>query len=92
MYSPPPVIYYSINSILFLIFFLINVKLWLVAGNGNYCLSCGQDKSIKLWNPHKGVLIKTYTGHGYEVLDVAVYVLTLLLLLRLLHHLSSLGA
>jgi len=40
--------------------------------NGNYCLSCGQDKSIKLWNPHKGVLIKTYTGHGYEVLDVAV--------------------
>jgi len=25
-----------------------------------------------LWNPHKGILIKTYTGHGYEVLDVAV--------------------
>jgi WD40 repeat protein len=54
-----------------------------VPGNGNYCLSCGQDKSIKLWNPHKGVLIKTYTGHGYEVLDVAVYVvLTPFLLLR----------
>ncbi|XP_078575097.1 WD repeat domain-containing protein 83-like [Branchiostoma floridae x Branchiostoma japonicum] len=39
--------------------------------DGNYCLTCGSDKSIKLWNPHKGTHIMTYTGHGYEVLDVA---------------------
>lgn len=37
--------------------------------DGNYALTCGADKTIKLWNPHKGTLIKTYTGHGYEVLD-----------------------
>jgi mitogen-activated protein kinase organizer 1 len=39
---------------------------------GNYCLSGGQDKIIRLWNPHKGLLIKTYPGHGYEVNDIAV--------------------
>ncbi|XP_066939396.1 WD repeat domain-containing protein 83 [Macrobrachium rosenbergii] len=37
--------------------------------DGGYCLSCGSDKSIKLWNPHKGTLLHTYSGHGYEVLD-----------------------
>ncbi|XP_038626668.1 WD repeat domain-containing protein 83 isoform X1 [Tachyglossus aculeatus] len=37
--------------------------------DGNYCLTCGTDKSLKLWNPHKGTLLKTYNGHGYEVLD-----------------------
>ncbi|MFH4977874.1 hypothetical protein AB6A40_004583 [Gnathostoma spinigerum] len=37
--------------------------------NGNYCLSCGSDKSVKLWNPFTGVLLKTYTGTGWEVLD-----------------------
>ncbi|XP_013396649.1 WD repeat domain-containing protein 83 [Lingula anatina] len=37
--------------------------------DGNYCLTCGSDKSIKLWNPHKKALIKVYSGHGYEVLD-----------------------
>nr|XP_042910363.1 WD repeat domain-containing protein 83-like isoform X2 [Parasteatoda tepidariorum] len=30
----------------------------------------GSDKSIKLWNPFKSSLLKTYMGHGYEVLDV----------------------
>lgn len=39
---------------------------------GNYCLSGGQDKIIRLWNPHKGLCIKTYPGHGYEVNDIAV--------------------
>ncbi|VDM97456.1 unnamed protein product [Thelazia callipaeda] len=38
--------------------------------DGNYCLSCGTDKSIKLWNPYKGTFLKTYTGTGWEVLDV----------------------
>jgi len=39
---------------------------------GNYCLSGGQDKIIRLWNPHKAICIKTYPGHGYEVTDIAV--------------------
>ncbi|XP_071798399.1 WD repeat domain-containing protein 83-like [Asterias amurensis] len=37
--------------------------------DGNYCTSCGSDKSLKLWNPHRNLLLKTYSGHGYEVLD-----------------------
>lgn len=37
--------------------------------DGNYCITCGSDKSLKLWNPHRSLLIKTYAGHGYEVLD-----------------------
>lgn len=43
--------------------------------DGQYCLSGSQDKSIKLWNPWKGTLIKTYMGHGWEVLDIDMYVL-----------------
>ncbi|KAK9915970.1 hypothetical protein WJX75_006744 [Coccomyxa subellipsoidea] len=39
---------------------------------GTYCLSCGKDRSIRLWNPHKGLLIKTYAGHGYDVRDAVV--------------------
>ena len=39
------------------------------AVDGNYCLTCGSDKSVKLWNPHSGLLLKTYMGHGQEVLD-----------------------
>ena len=49
----------------------------LFSADGNYCVTCGADKTIKLWNPHKmedgggigGLLLKTYTGHGYEVID-----------------------
>lgn len=37
--------------------------------DGEYCLTCGSDKSVKLWNPYRGALLKTYSGHGYEVLD-----------------------
>lgn len=37
--------------------------------NGNYCLTCGSDKTVKLWNPHRQLLIKSYSGHGLEVLD-----------------------
>lgn len=39
--------------------------------DGSYCLTCGADKKIKLWNPHKNLLLKTYGGHANEVLDVA---------------------
>ncbi len=31
-----------------------------------------QDRKICLWNPSKGLLVKTYLGHGYEVRDVCV--------------------
>jgi len=41
--------------------------------NGNYCMTGSQDKSIILWNPQKGILIKTYTGpHNHEVSDIAI--------------------
>jgi mitogen-activated protein kinase organizer 1 len=41
--------------------------------DGDYCLTGGKDRSVCLWNPHKGVRIKEYAGeHGYEVLDVQV--------------------
>lgn len=37
--------------------------------DGDYCLTCGANKSIKLWNPRKALLLKTYLGHRYEVKD-----------------------
>lgn len=39
--------------------------------DGSYCLTCGADKKIKLWNPHKELPLKTYGGHANEVLDAA---------------------
>ncbi|KAL9705998.1 hypothetical protein quinque_009516 [Culex quinquefasciatus] len=39
--------------------------------DGSYCLTCGSDKKIKLWNPHSGLLLKTYGGHAGEVMDAA---------------------
>uniref|UniRef100_A0A2K5DSU7 WD repeat domain-containing protein 83 n=1 Tax=Aotus nancymaae TaxID=37293 RepID=A0A2K5DSU7_AOTNA len=39
--------------------------------DGNYCLTCGSDKTLKLWNPLRRTLLRTYSGHGYEVLDAA---------------------
>ncbi|MQL89814.1 hypothetical protein Taro_022393, partial [Colocasia esculenta] len=41
-------------------------------GDGNYCLSCGKDRTLRLWNPHRGIHIKTYKSHGREVRDVHV--------------------
>jgi len=36
-------------------------------------MSGGRDRTIRLWNPHKGSLIQAYKGkHGYEVLDVRI--------------------
>ncbi|RHY71642.1 hypothetical protein DYB30_000165 [Aphanomyces astaci] len=46
-------------------------------------MSCGSDRTIRLWNPHRegtdgptsALMIKTYKGlHGYEIRDVAMYV------------------
>lgn len=34
--------------------------------SGQYCLSCGKDRTFRLWNPSKGLLIKTYSGHAHE--------------------------
>ncbi len=38
-------------------------------GDGQYCLSGGRDKLVRLWNPQTGLLIKAYKGHGFEVND-----------------------
>jgi len=41
--------------------------------DGDYCLTGGTDKTINLWNPHKGTHVKAYAGvHGYDVLDVSI--------------------
>eukprot|EP01133_Synstelium_polycarpum_P003496 gene3496-3995_t len=37
---------------------------------GSYCLSGSQDKTIKLWNPEKQLLIHTFNAHGYQIIDV----------------------
>ncbi len=38
---------------------------------GSYALTCGKDRTFRLWNPFRGTLIKTYEGHAHEVRDVA---------------------
>ncbi|XP_046822387.1 WD repeat domain-containing protein 83 [Vespa crabro] len=38
--------------------------------DGEYCLTCGSDRKIKLWNPYKATNLKVYGGHGDEVMDV----------------------
>ncbi|XP_024517444.1 WD repeat domain-containing protein 83 isoform X4 [Selaginella moellendorffii] len=40
--------------------------------DGNYCISCGRDRVLCLWNPQKGLRIKSYNAHAREVRDVAV--------------------
>ncbi|XP_033228363.1 WD repeat domain-containing protein 83 [Belonocnema kinseyi] len=37
--------------------------------DGAYCVTCGSNRRIKLWNPYKGTHLKTYSGHGDEVMD-----------------------
>jgi len=39
---------------------------------GTYCLTGSKDRSIKLWNPHRGTQIKSFQGHGYDVRGLAV--------------------
>ena len=43
-------------------------------GTAKYLLSGGQDRIIRLWNPNVGTEIKVYSGHGYEVLSITVWV------------------
>ena len=59
----------------YLLGFTCTITLISCVGNGNYCLTCGSDKTVRLWNPHKGLRIKTYSGHGAEVLDADAYVI-----------------
>jgi mitogen-activated protein kinase organizer 1 len=50
--------------------------------DGNYCMTGSDDRTIKLWNPHKydpssgqnsTLMIKSYDGaHGYSILDLAI--------------------
>ncbi|KAL1917256.1 uncharacterized protein VTP21DRAFT_4912 [Calcarisporiella thermophila] len=40
--------------------------------NGEYCLTGGQDRTIRLWNPNTASCIKTYSGHGNWVLGISV--------------------
>ncbi|CAL8139292.1 unnamed protein product [Orchesella dallaii] len=38
--------------------------------DGEYVLTCGSDRTIKLWNPEKSLLLGNYQGHSGDVLDV----------------------
>jgi WD40 repeat protein len=42
-------------------------------GKGEHCVSGGYDRTLRLWNPFNGKLIKTYRGHGYQVTDLDMY-------------------
>eukprot|EP01084_Bolivina_argentea_P124554 220703_1 len=35
--------------------------------DGEYIISGGMDKTIRLYNPHKSLLIKEYKAHGYDI-------------------------
>ena len=38
--------------------------------SGAYCLTCGKDRTVRLWNPRKALLVKTYgDAHAHEVRD-----------------------
>lgn len=37
--------------------------------DGSYCLTCGRDRHVVLWNPRTGLRMATYQGHGLAVND-----------------------
>lgn len=37
--------------------------------DGQYALTCGSDKTVRLWRHSKGLLLKTYKGHSADVID-----------------------
>lgn len=39
---------------------------------GGYCLTGSKDRSVRLWNPAKGLQINTYKGNGGDVRGLAV--------------------
>uniref|UniRef100_A0A0N5A2J6 WD repeat domain-containing protein 83 n=1 Tax=Parastrongyloides trichosuri TaxID=131310 RepID=A0A0N5A2J6_PARTI len=47
-----------------------NVRAVRFNSDGKYALTAGSDKTIKLWNPFKGLHLSTYSGDYGEILDV----------------------
>ena len=35
-------------------------------------MTCGHDRTVRLWNPFKGAQIASFVGHSYEVFDVTI--------------------
>ena len=63
-----PVFVVKFNSYPFNILILI-----VILGDGNYCMSGSQDRTIILWNPLKSTPIKTYSkSHNYEIFDICM--------------------
>lgn len=73
--SSSAVMFFEDNCGLNVIFFPAFVQSFFRSADGNYLLSCGSDKSLKLWSVGSGTLLKTYAGHGYDVLDADGWVL-----------------
>jgi mitogen-activated protein kinase organizer 1 len=49
---------------------IYNVK---YSKDGEHLMSCSQDKTIKLWNPAKKMLIQSYDNiHSHDVIDIAI--------------------
>jgi mitogen-activated protein kinase organizer 1 len=46
----------------------VNVARYTV--DGSYCLTGGQDRDVRLWNPTNGKFIQKYSAHGWEVYDI----------------------
>ncbi|KAI9489509.1 WD40-repeat-containing domain protein [Zychaea mexicana] len=40
--------------------------------SGQYCVSGGRDRTVRLWNPTTGMELHKYMGHGRDVLGVSV--------------------
>jgi hypothetical protein len=59
-----------------------------VLENGEYCMSGGSDKLIRLWNPFANYTrpIQAYSGHSWDVVDLAMYPVDIQLLLTYLDH------
>ena len=56
----PRIAYFMLIRFIFVIYLPVD---------GQYCMTCGSDKVLRLWNPRSGVALKSYSGHSYEVLD-----------------------
>lgn len=37
--------------------------------DGEYLVTCGSNKTLKLWNPKKALLLQLFSGHNNDVLD-----------------------
>lgn len=40
---------------------------------GNYCVSGGSDRLIHLWNLKCNSLITSFSGHSWDIYDIAMY-------------------